>query len=114
MIFSEGERPSDVPYAFEWIKGDPTKESELEKACISYASALYYCWKSKCASTNLRCTNHLDHLYNRAPTSKNNPLPKQEKIESILPQKFSMLKMSFTPRQLVPMKLSKVQNWALH
>ena len=39
VIFSEGERPSAIPYAFEWINGDPTKESELEKARISYASA---------------------------------------------------------------------------
>lgn len=39
VLFSKGERPTDIPYAFEWIDGDPTRESELEKARVSYASA---------------------------------------------------------------------------
>ena len=39
FFLAKGERPTDIPYAFEWIDGDPTRENELEKARVSYASA---------------------------------------------------------------------------
>ncbi|MBM75075.1 MAG: hypothetical protein CMK59_06725 [Proteobacteria bacterium] len=39
VIFSKGTRPNDIPLTFEWISGDPTKESELGKVRFSYASA---------------------------------------------------------------------------
>ena len=31
IIFSDGERPADIPARFRWVPGDPTKESELDK-----------------------------------------------------------------------------------
>ena len=40
ILFSPGERPSDVPPDFGWISGDPTKESELDKARIAHARAV--------------------------------------------------------------------------
>ena len=39
VVFAEGERPHDLPPEFVWVEGDPTKESELDKARISHASA---------------------------------------------------------------------------
>lgn len=37
VIFAAGTRPADVPPAFRWVDGDPTKESELAKARIAQA-----------------------------------------------------------------------------
>ncbi len=39
VIFAPGDRPRDIPPEFRWINGDPTKESELDKARITHASA---------------------------------------------------------------------------
>ncbi|MBU0551190.1 ion transporter [Myxococcota bacterium] len=39
ILFAEGERPVDLPSEFIWINGDPTKESELEKARLAHAKA---------------------------------------------------------------------------
>ncbi len=39
VVFAEGERPSDLPPEFVWVSGDPTKESELDKARMSHAAA---------------------------------------------------------------------------
>ena len=39
VIFAPYERPADIPLEFEWINGDPTKESELEKARLAYADS---------------------------------------------------------------------------
>jgi len=39
IIFAPMERPNDIPDEFEWIIGDPTKESELAKARMVYANA---------------------------------------------------------------------------
>ena len=39
VIFAPYERPKDIPLEFEWIHGDPTKESELEKTRLAYASS---------------------------------------------------------------------------
>ena len=39
VIFARGERPAEVPHQFTWIRGDPTKESELDKARLDHASA---------------------------------------------------------------------------
>lgn len=40
VIFAPGERPIDVPPEFLWVRGDPTKESELDKVRIGYARAV--------------------------------------------------------------------------
>ena len=40
LIFAPQERPKDVPAAYTWVDGDPTKESELGKARVAYASAV--------------------------------------------------------------------------
>jgi voltage-gated potassium channel len=40
ILFSPGERPNDVPPEFGWVSGDPTKESELDKARIAHARAV--------------------------------------------------------------------------
>lgn len=40
VLFAPGERPTDVPPEFTWINGDPTKESELAKVRLAYASAV--------------------------------------------------------------------------
>lgn len=40
VIFADGDRPADVPPDFVWISGDPTKESELDKARIAQARAV--------------------------------------------------------------------------
>ncbi|MEM7050613.1 MAG: ion transporter [Acidobacteriota bacterium] len=39
VIFAPGERPGDLPPEFMWVQGDPTKESELDKARITHAKA---------------------------------------------------------------------------
>jgi voltage-gated potassium channel len=39
-VFAPGSRPNDVPPDYRWIEGDPTKESELDKARIAYADAV--------------------------------------------------------------------------
>ena len=38
VIFAKGERPADIPPAFRWVSGDPTKESELDKIRMAEAS----------------------------------------------------------------------------
>ncbi|MCA9543514.1 MAG: ion transporter [Myxococcales bacterium] len=40
VLFGDGERPHDVPPEFVWVSGDPTKESELDKARIAHARAV--------------------------------------------------------------------------
>ncbi|MBN1945335.1 MAG: ion transporter [Bradymonadales bacterium] len=39
VVFSQGERPPDIPNRFIWVNGDPTKESELDRVRMAYASA---------------------------------------------------------------------------
>jgi voltage-gated potassium channel len=39
VLFAEGERPLDVPPEFQWVNGDPTKESELDKVRLTHARA---------------------------------------------------------------------------
>jgi voltage-gated potassium channel len=39
VLFSEGTRPEDLPPDFLWVNGDPTKESELDKARLTHARA---------------------------------------------------------------------------
>jgi len=39
-VFAPGARPNDVPPDYRWIEGDPTKESELDKARIAFADAV--------------------------------------------------------------------------
>lgn len=39
VVFAPGERPSDLPPDFRWVRGDPTKESELDKARVDHARA---------------------------------------------------------------------------
>lgn len=38
VIFANSERPKSVPPRFTWVQGDPTKESELDKARLDHAS----------------------------------------------------------------------------
>ena len=40
ILFANLDRPATVPPEFTWVKGDPTKESELDKVRIGYASAV--------------------------------------------------------------------------
>jgi voltage-gated potassium channel len=40
MIFAPEKRNEEVPHDFTWIRGDPTKESELDKVRMSHASAV--------------------------------------------------------------------------
>lgn len=40
VLFAEGERPGDLPPAFMWVDGDPTKESELDKVRLDHAGAI--------------------------------------------------------------------------
>lgn len=37
VLFAPGERPPDLPSEFQWISGDPTKESELDKVRMDVA-----------------------------------------------------------------------------
>lgn len=38
LVFAQGERPEDLSPEFTWISGDPTRESELDKVRLPYAS----------------------------------------------------------------------------
>ncbi|HUV13593.1 MAG TPA: ion transporter [Acidobacteriota bacterium] len=40
LIFSNGNRPADLPPVFTWVSGDPTKESELDKIRLTHALAV--------------------------------------------------------------------------
>ena len=40
VVFAPGERPKEIPEHFVWVPGDPTKQSELGKVRLSYASAV--------------------------------------------------------------------------
>lgn len=40
LLFAPRERPTDTPSEFQWIRGDPTKESELDKVKLAYADAV--------------------------------------------------------------------------
>lgn len=39
VLFSDAERPADLPPTFLWVQGDPTKESELDKVRLTHAEA---------------------------------------------------------------------------
>lgn len=39
-VFAPGARPADVPPAYRWVEGDPTKESELDKVRLAYADCV--------------------------------------------------------------------------
>ena len=40
ILFGPGERPRDIPPAFSWVSGDPTKESELVKVRLTHADGV--------------------------------------------------------------------------
>jgi voltage-gated potassium channel len=40
VIFAAGDRPQDLPETFLWLRGDPTKESELDKVRLVHAGAV--------------------------------------------------------------------------
>jgi voltage-gated potassium channel len=40
VLFGPYERPNSLPPEFMWVQGDPTKESELDKARVAYASTV--------------------------------------------------------------------------
>jgi voltage-gated potassium channel len=40
ILFCAGERPPDIPPEFNWITGDPTKESELVKVRLTHAHSV--------------------------------------------------------------------------
>jgi voltage-gated potassium channel len=40
VLFDDDERPRDLPPAFHWVQGDPTKESELDKVRVTHAAAV--------------------------------------------------------------------------
>lgn len=40
ILFAPYERPTDLPDEFVWIRGDPTKESELEKVKVAHADSV--------------------------------------------------------------------------
>ena len=40
VLFGQGPRPATVPPDFEWVSGDPSKESELDKVRLSHADAV--------------------------------------------------------------------------
>ncbi len=40
VVFGDGDRPRDLPADFIWVRGDPTKESELDKVKLSHAQAV--------------------------------------------------------------------------
>lgn len=40
VIFAPGDRPKEIPAYFVWVPGDPTKESEMDKVRLPYASAV--------------------------------------------------------------------------
>ncbi|MEL7370662.1 MAG: potassium channel family protein [Myxococcota bacterium] len=40
ILFADAERPPGVPPEFRWVKGDPTKENELDKVRLAFASSV--------------------------------------------------------------------------
>ncbi len=40
VLFADRERPADIPVEMAWVRGDPTKESELAKVRMSHAAAV--------------------------------------------------------------------------
>ena len=40
VLFADRERPADVPVSFLWVRGDPTKASELDKVRLTHARAM--------------------------------------------------------------------------
>ena len=40
VLFDDHERPRDLPPEFLWVRGDPTKESELDKVRLTHAAAV--------------------------------------------------------------------------
>jgi voltage-gated potassium channel len=49
VIFAPGDRPKEIPQRFVWVPGDPTKESELYKVRLAYASAVIIVGSRACA-----------------------------------------------------------------
>jgi voltage-gated potassium channel Kch len=40
IVFGPGERPDGIPPSFNWVSGDPTKESELVKVRLTHAAGV--------------------------------------------------------------------------
>ena len=40
VLFAEGQRPGDLPPSLMWVRGDPTKESELDKVRLTHARSV--------------------------------------------------------------------------
>lgn len=40
VVFADVERPHEIPPELYWVRGDPTKESELDKARVAHATAI--------------------------------------------------------------------------
>ncbi|MBX3246805.1 MAG: ion transporter [Myxococcales bacterium] len=40
VLFGQGARPAGIPSGYRWVDGDPTKESELEKARLVHAASV--------------------------------------------------------------------------
>ena len=40
VVFEDGERPRDLPPEVLWVRGDPTKQSELDKVRLTHANAV--------------------------------------------------------------------------
>jgi voltage-gated potassium channel len=76
VVFAPGERPRDVPPRFAWVTGDPTKESELDKARIAHADAVIVVGardippQAADASTILTAFTIRRHLASKASTPK--------------------------------------------
>jgi voltage-gated potassium channel len=76
VIFAPGERPHEIPENFVWVPGDPTKESELGKVRLAYASAIIIVGSRTCdpqdadAKTILTAFTIRSHLRKQAITTR--------------------------------------------
>ena len=70
VVFAPGERPKDIPESFVWVPGDPTKESELDKVRLVYASAVIIVGSRNCDPQDADAKTILTAFTIRAHLSK--------------------------------------------
>jgi voltage-gated potassium channel len=78
VVFAPGDRPKEIPEHFVWVPGDPTKESELDKVRLPYASAVIIVGSRACqpqdadAKTILTAFTIRSHLEKQAINAQRN------------------------------------------
>ncbi len=84
VLFGPFERPPDLSPQFMWVQGDPTKESELDKARIAYASTVIVTGSRRVKPQQADATTILTVFTIRSALTKSSVAAKRKKPVRII------------------------------